>query len=116
VQVDPIKPMLKAPRTKGLKLKYDEPLSNFASKFNVRRYTEAHVKRCEEGGRASASASAGAEAGAGAGAGAGRGDGGVKTEVTGKGNGKQAERSGPRDGAGGGGLHSLIFQLNLSRV
>jgi len=32
VQVDPIKPMLKAPGTRCLKLKYDKPLSSFASK------------------------------------------------------------------------------------
>jgi len=38
VQVDPIKPMLKAPRIKRLKLIRDEPLSNFAFKFNLRRY------------------------------------------------------------------------------
>jgi len=37
VQVDPIKPMLKAPETKLLKLKYDTPLSKFAFKFNLRR-------------------------------------------------------------------------------
>ena len=40
MQVDPVKPTLKAPGTKRLKLKYDEPLSNFAFKFNVRRYAE----------------------------------------------------------------------------
>jgi len=40
VQVDPIKPTLKAPGTKHLILKYDEPPSNFAFKFNLRRYTE----------------------------------------------------------------------------
>ena len=39
VQVDPIKPKLKAPGTKRLKLKRDEPLSNFAFKINLRRYT-----------------------------------------------------------------------------
>ena len=44
VQVDPIRPTLKAPRTKRLKLKYDGPLSNFAFKFNVRRYTTALSK------------------------------------------------------------------------
>jgi hypothetical protein len=33
-----VKPKLKAPGTKRLKLKYDEPLSNFAFKFNLRRY------------------------------------------------------------------------------
>ena len=34
-----MKPMLKAPGTKRLKLKYDEPPSNFAFKFNLRRYS-----------------------------------------------------------------------------
>ena len=38
VQVDPIKPMLKAPGAKRLKLKYDIPFSEFAFKFNLRRY------------------------------------------------------------------------------
>jgi hypothetical protein len=37
-QVDPIKPTLKAPGTKRLNLLYDKPLSNFAFKFNLRRY------------------------------------------------------------------------------
>ena len=37
VQVDPIKPTLKAPGTKRLKLKYDEPLSKIAFEFNLRR-------------------------------------------------------------------------------
>jgi hypothetical protein len=36
-----MKPTLKAPRTKRLKLKYDVPLSNFAFKFNLRRYSSA---------------------------------------------------------------------------
>ena len=36
-----MKPMLKALGTKPLKLKYDKPLSNFAFKFNLRRYTSA---------------------------------------------------------------------------
>jgi len=35
VQVDPIKPTLKAPGTKRLKLKYDKLLSNFAFKFQL---------------------------------------------------------------------------------
>jgi len=39
VQVDPIKPTLKAPGTKRLKLKYDEQLSNFAFNFNLRCYS-----------------------------------------------------------------------------
>ena len=38
VQVDPMNPTLKAHGTKRLKLKYDVLLSNFASKFNLRRY------------------------------------------------------------------------------
>ena len=41
MQVDPTKPTLKAPGTERLKLKSDEPLSNFAFKFNLRRYTLA---------------------------------------------------------------------------
>ena len=40
MQVDPIKPTLKAPGTKRLKLRYDGPLSNVAFKFNLRRYTK----------------------------------------------------------------------------
>jgi hypothetical protein len=44
MQVDPIKPTLKAPGTKRLKLKYYSLPSSFAFKFNLRRYTkvEAH--------------------------------------------------------------------------
>ena len=38
MQVDPIKPALKVPGTKRLKLIYDRPLSNFAFEFNLRRY------------------------------------------------------------------------------
>jgi len=41
VQVDPMKPMLKALGTKRLKLWHDEPPSTFAFKFNLRRYTKA---------------------------------------------------------------------------
>jgi len=52
VQVEPIKPKLKPPGTKRLRLKCDILLSTFALKFKLRRYNE------------------GAEAGAGAGAGA----------------------------------------------
>ena len=40
MQVDPIKPTLKAPGTQRLNLKYDELLSSFAFNFNLRRYTE----------------------------------------------------------------------------
>ena len=45
MQLDPIKPTLKAPGIKLLKLKYDKLLSNFASKFNLRRYIKAGVAR-----------------------------------------------------------------------
>jgi len=38
VQVDPIKPALKAPGINRLKLEFDKPLSNFAFKFSLRRY------------------------------------------------------------------------------
>ena len=40
MQVDPIKPTLKAPGSKRLKLKYDKLLSSFAFNCNLRRYTE----------------------------------------------------------------------------
>jgi hypothetical protein len=45
VQVDPIRPTLKSPGTKRMKVKYYKPLSNVAFKFNMRRYTTdpAHV-------------------------------------------------------------------------
>jgi len=38
VQVVTFKPVLKAPRTKRLKLKYDKLLSSFAFNFNLRLY------------------------------------------------------------------------------
>jgi hypothetical protein len=41
VQLDPIKPKLKALGTKHSKLQYDELLSNVAFNFNVRRYIKA---------------------------------------------------------------------------
>jgi len=40
VQVDPMKPKLKPPGSKRLKLEYDGLPSNLGFKFNVRRYTE----------------------------------------------------------------------------
>jgi hypothetical protein len=42
VQIDPIKSALKPPGTKRLNLEYDEPPSNFAFKFNLRRYILDH--------------------------------------------------------------------------
>jgi len=44
VQVDPIKPTLKAPGTKRLKLDSDELLLSFAFKFNLRRYNKENTK------------------------------------------------------------------------
>jgi len=43
VQVDPIKPTLKASGTKRLKLECDEPISDCAFKFNLRRYILGEV-------------------------------------------------------------------------
>ena len=45
MQVDPIKPTLKAPRIQRLKLIRDDPLSNLALNFNLRRYTKAAQSR-----------------------------------------------------------------------
>jgi hypothetical protein len=36
--------MLKAPGTTRLKLKYDDPLSNFAFNFNLRRYNKGPIR------------------------------------------------------------------------
>ena len=44
MQVDPIKPTLQPPGTERLRLKYDESLSNFAFKFNLRRYHKGNNK------------------------------------------------------------------------
>ena len=41
MQVDPIKPTLKAPGTRRLNLKCEEPHSDFAFNFKSRRYTMA---------------------------------------------------------------------------
>jgi hypothetical protein len=43
VQVAPIKPTLKLPGTKRLKPICVDPLSNFAFKFNLRRYTSGRT-------------------------------------------------------------------------
>ena len=47
VQLDPMKPTLKAPRTtsKRLKLTYDEPLSIFAFNFNLRCYNADNASK-----------------------------------------------------------------------
>jgi len=44
VQVDPIKPKLKLPGTKRLKLKCDEALSNFAFKIKLHRYIKEQIR------------------------------------------------------------------------
>ena len=41
MQLNPIKPTLKASGIKLFKMKYDKPLSNFAFKFNLCRYNKA---------------------------------------------------------------------------
>jgi (p)ppGpp synthase/HD superfamily hydrolase len=46
VQVDPIKPTLKAPGTKRFKLEYVELLSSFAFNVKLRRYTKEEVECC----------------------------------------------------------------------
>jgi len=43
VQVDPIKPKLKLPATKGLQLNWDEPISKIAFKFKLRRYNSVFL-------------------------------------------------------------------------
>jgi hypothetical protein len=43
VQVDPIKPTLKAPGTKRLKLEHRNPLSTFAFKCNLHRYKQGKM-------------------------------------------------------------------------
>ena len=47
MQVEPMKHVLKAPGKMLLKLIYDEPLSNFAFNFNLRRYNVATMKECQ---------------------------------------------------------------------
>jgi len=46
VQVDPIKPTLKAPGPKRLELGYDAQLSSFAFTFNLRRCNKGHEIGC----------------------------------------------------------------------
>ena len=46
VQVEPMKPVLKAPGSTLLRLRCDGPLSNFAFKFNSRRYTQGRRAEC----------------------------------------------------------------------
>jgi hypothetical protein len=71
VQVDPIKPQLKARMVSRLKLKWGELLSKFAFKFNLRRCTMARTQHATAATAlanlsrtAVASSSVGAESGA----------------------------------------------------
>ena len=52
MQFDPIKPTLKAPGTMRLKLICDDPLANFALKFNLRRYAAAAADAATAYGKA----------------------------------------------------------------
>jgi hypothetical protein len=45
VQVNPMKSKFKPPRSKRLKLRCGVPLSNFAFKFNLRRYNQERRKK-----------------------------------------------------------------------
>jgi len=58
VQVYAIKPTLKPPGTKRLKLEYDVLFSNFAFKFNLRRYNKAAYEWKTESTDAAADAAA----------------------------------------------------------
>jgi len=51
VQVDPIKPTLKAPGSARLKLKYDNLLSRFAFHFNLRRHNKAVIREARRATR-----------------------------------------------------------------
>jgi hypothetical protein len=48
--------MLKAPRTTPSKVKYDEPVSNFAFNFNLRRYNKASADAAKKQAAAAAAA------------------------------------------------------------
>ena len=61
MQVEPIKPTLKAPGSKRLKLEHGKLLSIFAFNFNLRRYSVVREHEDElEKERAAAAARAGA--------------------------------------------------------
>jgi hypothetical protein len=65
VQINPIKPTLKAPGTERLIPKYDTPLSRVAFKFNLRRFIlEALLPLIAAAAAAAEGGAGGAEAGA----------------------------------------------------
>ena len=45
MQLEPIKPVLKAPGSMLLKLRYDGPVSNFGLNFNLRGYSQVSLLR-----------------------------------------------------------------------
>jgi hypothetical protein len=104
VQVDPIKPKLTLPGTKRSKLNCDEPLSNFAFKFELRRYAE--VVRLDQLRRACThlglSQPSDAELQA-------------MDSYSGHQEDFEVVRRSMAAGGAGRGLHSSTFQLNLSR-
>jgi len=103
VQVEPMKPPLKAPGTKRLKAHYDEPPFNFGFKFNLRRYTGCTARAIHARHL--------------------RGRGGVPAvdgqRVRARGGRRRGRQSGLARQQGrqdqGRGLHWSTFQLNLSR-
>jgi hypothetical protein len=97
VQVDPIKPTLKAPGTTRFKLKCDDQLSDFAFNFHLRRYTMARAEAKPETG-------AGAGAGVGVGVGAVSGEGEDAPEET-------SEGGGGGIGGGGGGVSKGVSSV-----
>ena len=90
VQVDTIKPMLKAPVPKRLKLKYDKLLSTFAFNFNLRLSNKAKVASRFTSLRAAVYKNGGGGGGSGGGGGGGGG-------------GRSGGGGGSGDGGGGGG-------------
>ena len=65
MQVDPIKPTLKAPGANLLTLNGDEPLSTLAFKLKLRRYAEEEEEAAVEAGAAAAAAAGAAGGGQG---------------------------------------------------
>jgi len=104
VQVDPINPALKSPGTKRLKLKYDEPPSNFAFQFNLRRYSEAGAGSDVEirSGGDSRTGSAGSDGSLAGYGGGGGGGGGRPTSAGAKRGAPVVSAPGPRVSGGGG--------------
>jgi hypothetical protein len=58
VQVDPVKPMLKAPKSKLLKLHHRKVLSNRLFRFDLRRYSEVALDAYDLAEAAEAAAAA----------------------------------------------------------